>query len=87
MPLRQARLSDLGIITSITAAAFHDEEVVGPVLHPHRQQYPEDYLAFWTRKIREQYWDYGTMFMISYYLTSSDPTSASSGEVCSSKKP
>ncbi|KIW27797.1 uncharacterized protein PV07_07504 [Cladophialophora immunda] len=65
MVLRLARLSDLPIISEILAVGFHDEEVVGPLLHPFRDQYPEDYLNYWRRRCRERYWDYSRVFLVS----------------------
>ena len=66
MPIRVARYSDLYTITSIFAAGFHDEEVVGDLMHPYRFQYPQDYLTYWSRKCRERWWDYSGVFIVSY---------------------
>ncbi|OAP65570.1 hypothetical protein AYL99_01542 [Fonsecaea erecta] len=63
--LRLARLSDLPTIGQVFATAFHDEEVVGPLLHPYRHQYPDDYLAYWRRRCCERYWDYGRVLVVS----------------------
>ncbi|MCJ1402732.1 hypothetical protein MMC11_005953 [Xylographa trunciseda] len=66
MPIRVARHSDLFTISSIFAAGFYDEEVVGDLMHPYRSQYPQDYLAYWRRKCWERWWDYSRVFMVSF---------------------
>ena len=66
MPIRVARHSDLSTISSIFAVGFHDEEVVGNILHPYRSQYPQDYLAYWRRKCWERWWDYSRVFVVSF---------------------
>lgn len=66
MPIRLARSEDFFLIPSIFAAGFYDEEVVGVLLHPYREQYPQDYVAAWRRGCREKYWDVSTVFLVSY---------------------
>ena len=66
MPIRCANLSDVHIISSIYAASFWDEEVVGGLMHPYRHEYPQDYADFWKRRVLENYWDYRHKFMVFY---------------------
>ncbi|MCJ1430795.1 hypothetical protein MMC27_000145 [Xylographa pallens] len=65
MLIRIACLSELSTISAIFATTFHDEEVVGDLLHPYRSQYPQDYLAYWRRKCWERWWDYSRVFVVS----------------------
>lgn len=41
MPLRRACAHDLPVIADIYAAAFYEEEFMGALMHPHRQDYPQ----------------------------------------------
>lgn len=65
MVIRLARQSDLPSISKILAIGFHDEEVAGPILHPYRIQYPNDYLTFWRRRTFVSFWDYSRAFLVS----------------------
>jgi hypothetical protein len=68
MVLRIARFTDLSTIAKIFGAGFYDEEVVGGLLHPHRELYPHDYLTWWIRAVRAGYWDYSNVYVLSYRL-------------------
>lgn len=79
MPLRLARLDDLPVISSIYAASFWDEEVVGGIMHPHRHEYPQDYADFWKRRVWDNYWDYGHKLMV-FFLDGGETESGVNGE-------
>lgn len=64
MALRPARGQDLPIITTIYAAAFYDEEMMGVLMHPHRQRYPHDYRLYWENKVTGWYWDYSHQLVV-----------------------
>jgi hypothetical protein len=66
MPIRLAHHSELDTVAAIFAAGFHDEEVVGDLLHPRRKQYPQDYVGFWRRRCRERWWQYSRVFLVSF---------------------
>ncbi|MCJ1286153.1 hypothetical protein MMC26_005498 [Xylographa opegraphella] len=66
MPIRVARLSDLFTISSIFAAGFYNEEVVGDLMHPYRAQHHQDYLAYWRRKCWVRWCDYSRVFAVSF---------------------
>lgn len=68
MPLRPARTHDLPLIATIYAAAFWDEEMMGALMHPHRQKYPQDYQRYWERKVMEWYWDYSHQLVVTYTI-------------------
>ena len=66
MPLRKAQRRDLPRIASTYAAAFWDEEVMGKLMHPYRQEHPQDFLRYWKHEVAEWYWSYSHQIMVSY---------------------
>lgn len=62
--LREARLSDVNSIAQVWYKAFFDDEIIGHLMHPHRQQYPEDVHYFLLRGVRERFWDWRHQFMV-----------------------
>jgi hypothetical protein len=62
--LRPATLSDLSSIAGVWAAAFFDDEIIGEIMHPHRNKYPDDVYWFLLRGIRERFWDWRHQFMV-----------------------
>lgn len=66
MTIRPAIFTDLPLISSIYAASFSDEEVVGGIMHPQRHLYPQDFVEFWRRRVWENYWDYSHKFVVFY---------------------
>ncbi|KAL8815942.1 MAG: hypothetical protein Q9223_004977 [Gallowayella weberi] len=72
MPLRTARHHDLFTIAVIYAAAFWDERVIGELMHPHRQTFPQDYLRYWQQQVAEWYWSYSHQIVVSYELRKSE---------------
>jgi hypothetical protein len=64
LQLRPARLSDLSSIAGVWAAAFFDDEIIGEIMHPHRNKYPDDVCSFLLRGIRERFWDWRHQFMV-----------------------
>ncbi|UNI19421.1 hypothetical protein JDV02_005605 [Purpureocillium takamizusanense] len=49
--VRDARRSDIRAMAECAAAAFMDEELWGTVMHPHRKQFPEDFVSGFERRI------------------------------------
>ena len=72
MPIRPARVHDLPTLSNILAEAFYDEEFMGPILHPHRHSYPQDYHRFWEDKVSEWYWDYSHQLNVTYTVKEHD---------------
>lgn len=62
--IREARLSDLSSIARVWHKAFFDDEIIGEIMHPYRQQYPEDVYWFLLRGVRERFWDWRHQFMV-----------------------
>ncbi|KAH7351398.1 acyl-CoA N-acyltransferase [Pyrenochaeta sp. MPI-SDFR-AT-0127] len=55
MPIRPATPQDEPAMASLCTAAWFDEALFGPVIHPHRHQYPEDVIIFWRESIRSNW--------------------------------
>ncbi|KAJ4364578.1 hypothetical protein N0V83_009174 [Neocucurbitaria cava] len=55
MPLRYATPSDEAAMVSTCTAAFFDEPLFGPLMHPYRHKYPNDVKIFWHEKIRQEW--------------------------------
>lgn len=68
MPIRYACAHDLPTMTNIYAAAFHDEDFMGTLMHPHRKSYPQDYHRYWEHRVREWYWDHAHQLIVTYTL-------------------
>ncbi|KAI4244961.1 MAG: hypothetical protein L6R42_010318 [Xanthoria sp. 1 TBL-2021] len=66
MPRRIAQRRDLPSIASTYAAAFWDEEVMGKLMHPYRQEHPQDFLRYWRYEVAEWYWSYSHQIVVSY---------------------
>ncbi|KAH8668614.1 acyl-CoA N-acyltransferase [Xylariales sp. PMI_506] len=63
--LRDACWSDLPRMAHILALAFWDDNVVGDIIHPHRQEFPEDFDAYWLRRLHCAFWDYRTRLLVA----------------------
>lgn len=42
-------------MASVLASAFWDEPLWGPVILPHRNEYPEDVNSYWSETLRESW--------------------------------
>ncbi|XPS72514.1 hypothetical protein M3J09_004679 [Ascochyta lentis] len=62
--LREACFSDLTSIARIWHKAFFDDEIIGDIMHPYRQRYPEDVYWFLLRGMRERFWDWRHQFYV-----------------------
>lgn len=64
MQLRTAQLSDLPAIARVWHAAFFDDEIIGKLMHPNRNEHPEDVYWFLLRGLRERFWDWRHQFIV-----------------------
>lgn len=55
MPIRAATPQDVPAIASLCTAAWFDEALFGPVIHPRRHEYPEDVKIFWHESIQNSW--------------------------------
>jgi hypothetical protein len=65
MRIREARFSDLRAIAEVAAAAFADEELFGRLMHPHRNEYPEDFITFFEHKFLAHWVDHKRVILVS----------------------
>ena len=56
--LRDARYSELPEIARVMSRAFWKDVLFSDLIHPHREQYPEDVDLYWLRRARVVFWDY-----------------------------
>lgn len=52
-------------MAEVLALSFADEELFGQLMHPHRKQYPDDFVTFFERKIRKHWYEYNRRFLVS----------------------
>ena len=64
MTIRKARSSDIRDMAEIAAAAWADEELYGQLMHPHRKEYPEDYIKFFERRILKGWYKPNRHFIV-----------------------
>jgi hypothetical protein len=70
MIIRTARQSDLRAMAEVAAAAFVDEELFGRLMHPHRKEYPEDFILFFKRKFLRHWYDSNHYFLVGLHKVS-----------------
>ncbi|KAM0186756.1 hypothetical protein ACHAPQ_009377 [Fusarium lateritium] len=63
--LRDARYSELPEIAHIIATAFWEDNLFGDLIHPHRDQYPNDVDLYWLRRARVNFWDYRWTWLVA----------------------
>ncbi|KAI8943865.1 hypothetical protein NX059_001837 [Plenodomus lindquistii] len=56
--IRPARIEDLDSVAEAWAAAFFDDEIIGVLMHPNREEFPKDVYWFLLRGIREHFWNW-----------------------------
>jgi len=65
MAIRKARRGDLRAMAEVLAAAFFNEELFGELMHPHRHEYPEDFVNFFERRIWSHWFEYQRTILVS----------------------
>ncbi|KAJ3498431.1 hypothetical protein NLG97_g1135 [Lecanicillium saksenae] len=63
--VRDARYSELPEIANVMAKAFWDDNLFGEHIHPHRDEYPDDFDLYWLRRARVNFWDYRFKFLVA----------------------
>lgn len=81
MPVRIATFADLQLIAKVLAAAFYDEEL-NAYFFPYRETHPEDYLRAWYHVVLKKWWDYNSIWIVSYVLVKSSEGSHNKGDGC-----
>ncbi|KPM46446.1 hypothetical protein AK830_g39 [Neonectria ditissima] len=63
--LRNARFSELPEIAHIMAKAFWEDNLFGQLIHPHRNEHPDDVDLYWLRRARVSFWDYRCRWLVA----------------------
>jgi GNAT superfamily N-acetyltransferase len=63
--LRSARFSDLASAARACTLAFDDDELFGPIIHPHRKAFPRDMDKYWYRRFIIDFWDPSHVFLVT----------------------
>lgn len=63
--LRDARYSELPRISHVLAKAFWEDNLFGQLIHPHRNEYPDDVDLYWLRRARVNFWDYRRRWLVA----------------------
>jgi hypothetical protein len=64
MSIREAKYSDLRAMAEAAAAAFMDEELFGELMHPHRKEHPQDFVAYFERRFLRHWNDPHARFLV-----------------------
>ncbi|RGP62948.1 hypothetical protein FSPOR_8932 [Fusarium sporotrichioides] len=63
--LRNATYSELPDISHVMSKAFWNEKLFGDMIHPHREAYPSDPDLYWLRRLRVDFWDYRSQYIVA----------------------
>lgn len=63
--VRLATWADTERMAEVAAAAFDKNDLCGRFMHPYRHQFPDDYVTFWRRDIRNHFFDPDVTFLVS----------------------
>ena len=63
--IRLTHADDQFIMASIAARANFDDDLFGKIIHPYREQYPEDMHIYWLRKFRKAWHNPYNLFLVS----------------------
>lgn len=63
--VRLAKWSDTARMAEIAAEAFDQNDLCGRFMHPHRHQFPADYITFWRQEIRSHLFEPDVYFLVS----------------------
>ena len=79
MPIRLARYSDIPEMSTVLAASFGPDKLF-QVMFPNQKQYPEDFVDAFRTRLRESWWDYSRVLMVSYTTIASNNNTAPPSE-------
>lgn len=63
--VRLATWADTARMAEVAADAFDKNDLCGRFMHPYRHQFPDDYITFWRRDIRNHLFDPDVTFLVS----------------------
>lgn len=63
--VRLATWADTARMAEVAADAFDKNDLCGRFMHPYRHLFPDDYITFWRRDIRNHLFDPDVTFLVS----------------------
>ena len=63
--VREAKPEEQVKMAKVAAAAFFDDEMFGGLIHPYRDQYPDDTYLYWLKRIHKSWNDPNSHFLVS----------------------
>lgn len=63
--IREAHYDELPQVAHLTAKAFWDDDLVGQRMHPHRNEYPDDFDLFFLQRARANYFNPRWRFIVA----------------------
>ncbi|KAF3352579.1 hypothetical protein VDGD_08283 [Verticillium dahliae] len=63
--LRDARYTELAEIAHVMATAFWEDNLFGELIHPHRDEHPDDVDLYWLRRARVNFWDFRWKWLVA----------------------
>ncbi len=63
--IRPATIDEQIQMSKLAAQAFTDDELFADVIHPHRQQYPNDTYLYWLPRLRQGWADPSNHYLVS----------------------
>lgn len=65
MQFRDASYGELPEIAHVMNMAFSDDNLFGALIHPHREEHPNDADIYWLRRARVNFWDYRWKWLVA----------------------
>lgn len=65
MSIRPAKRSDIPALCRICALAFYNDELFGDMMHPHRNEFPDDFEQYFVQKFFLSWWDFTHVLWVS----------------------
>lgn len=62
---RLAIWSDINAMAEIAAQAFDQNDLCGRYMHPHRHEFPDDYIRFFRQETRSSFFEPGVWFLVT----------------------
>lgn len=79
---RLAEWNDTAVMAELSAKAFYDNDLSGPYMHPERDKFPDDFITYWRRGIRNAFFEPNAFLIVT---TVEDPETRSSKVVGAAK--
>ena len=62
---RLAEWSDTAAMAELAARAFDENDLCGRFMHPYRHKFPDDFVTFWRRDIRNHFFEPNAYFIVT----------------------